>query len=354
MRVLVGGGLAFDTSPIELREQVAFRTEEYPQALSLMKDIMHLEEGVLLSTCNRVEFFSVCKNPDAVSKGWGQFLRFYHKKDFPFESYSRIYTGKYCISHLFELASGLKSMVVGETEILGQLKEAYMIAKERGMTQKYLNRLFQASFSAAKSVRSSTWITRGSISVSSVAVDLAEKLFGNLTGCSIILVGAGAVSEATARALQKKGATVIFVANRTYEKALELSKQIEAEAIPWSEFPSRIAKVDILISSTSAPHYVITKEKLAAHIGRRAGRPLFLIDLAVPRDIDPAVEDFEEVYCYNIDDLQAIADQNLKDRLAEVDKCKRLIEPHIERFYSWLVESINSQDSPFFRNFRMA
>ncbi|QSR87854.1 glutamyl-tRNA reductase [Methylacidiphilum caldifontis] len=354
MNVLVGGGLSFDTSSIELREQVAFRSDEYPQALSLMKEIMHLEEGVLLSTCNRVEFFSVSKDPHQVSKGWGEFLRIYHKKYFPFELYSQLYIGKHCIGHLFELASGLKSMVVGETEILGQLKEAYHIAKEQGMAKKYLNRLFQASFSAAKTIRSSTWITRGSISVSAVAVDLAEKLFGKLNGCSIMVVGAGAVSETTAKALQRKGGNIILVANRTYAKALELSKEIEAEAIPWTEFPSRIAKIDILISSTSAPHYIITKEKLAAYIGLRAGRPLFLIDLAVPRDIEPAVQDLEEVYCYNIDDLQSIAQQNLKDRLAEVDKCKRLIEPYVDRFYNWMVGSINSKDTQFLRNFRIA
>ncbi|KIE58915.1 glutamyl-tRNA reductase [Methylacidiphilum kamchatkense Kam1] len=354
MKILFGGGLSFDTSSIELREQVAFRSEEYPQALSMMKAMMQLEEAVLLSTCNRVEFFAVSKDPDQASKSWSEFLKVYHKKQLPFELYSHFYKGKNCIEHLFELASGLKSMVVGETEILGQLKEAYLIAKEQGMAGKYLNKLFQSGFAAAKAVRSATWITRGSISVSAVAVDLAEKLFGRLSGCSIMIVGAGAVSEATAKALQKKGGNIILVANRTFEKALSISQEIKAEAIPWSEFPNRISRVDILISSTAAPHYVITREKLAPLMGMRGGRPLFLIDLAVPRDIDPAVQDLDGVYCYNIDDLQSIADQNLKDRLAEVDKCKNLIAPHIERYYQWMIGSLNATESGFIRNFRIA
>ena len=286
---IICGGLTFDRVPLELREKVAFRDGQMPDALAQMKRMLGLHEAVLVSTCNRVEYFGVTTRPGDAAAAWPDFLRQFHAIGDDFSQLSFQLRDMLCVEHLFSVASGLKSMVVGETEVLGQLKHAYALAHTQGQTGKWLNRLFQSSFAAAKSVRSRTAITRGHVSVGSVSVDLAGQIFGDLRNCRVMVMGAGDTSERTARSLMRQGVPSILVANRTYERAVALASELGGEAIRWEAWEDRATEVDIMISSISAPHYVLTHEKLAALASRRERRPLFLIDLAVPRNFEPSL-----------------------------------------------------------------
>jgi glutamyl-tRNA reductase len=332
---LICGGLTFEKTAVELREKVAFRTSQLPGALAEMKQQLGLREAVLVSTCNRVEYFGATAGPAQAAAAWPAFLKRFHSIGEDFTPLSFQLTGASCVEHLFSVASGLKSMVVGETEILGQLKDAYDIARTEGQTGKWLNRLFQSSFAAAKSVRSRTAITRGSVSVGSVAVELAEKIFGDLRGCHVMVIGAGETSERTARALLSHGVPSILVANRTHERAATLATELGGEAVHWEEWEARAIDVDIMISSTSAPHYVLTAEKLEGLLRQRARRPLFLIDLAVPRDFEPAINLLDDVYLYDIDDLQSIAQSHLRERQTEIVRSVEILKPHVERYLHW-------------------
>ena len=332
---IICGGLTFEGVPVEVREKVAFRDSQLPEALSQLKTSLGLREAVLVSTCNRVEYFGETTQPDLAAKAWPDFLCRFHSATEDYQSLSFQLRDTPCVEHLFAVASGLKSMVVGETEILGQLKEAYHIARVEGQTGKWMNRLFQSSFAAAKSVRSRTAITRGSVSVGSVAVELAEKIFGDLRGCRAMVIGAGDTSEKTARALLSRGVRSLLVANRTYDRAHSLAAELSGEAVTWEEWEDRAVAVDIMISSTSAPHYVLTAEKLAALVKRRGQRPLFLIDLAVPRDFEPSINLIDDVYLYDIDDLQSIAHAHLRERQTEIGRSVEILKPHVERYMAW-------------------
>jgi glutamyl-tRNA reductase len=332
---LICGGLTFEGAPVELREKVAFRNSQLPAALAQLRADLQLREAVLVSTCNRVEYFGETTQPDFAASAWPDFLRRFHAVPDDFRPLSFQLRGLPCVEHLFAVASGLKSMVVGETEILGQLKDAYDVARTEGQTGKWLNRLFQASFAAAKSVRTRTAITRGSVSVGSVAVELAEKIFGELRGCHAMVIGAGETSEKTARALLGRGVTSILVANRTFDRAGLLAAGLGGEAVRWEEWEDRALEVDIMISSTSAPHYVLTSAKLEALLKRRARRPLFLIDLAVPRDFEPSINLLDDVYLYDIDDLQSIAHAHLRERQTEISRSVEILKPHVERYLAW-------------------
>jgi glutamyl-tRNA reductase len=332
---IICGGLTFEKTAVELREKVAFRASQIPAALAEMKQQLGLREAVLVSTCNRVEYFGATTIPEYAAEAWPTFLKSFHSVGEDFAPVSFQLTGASCVEHLFSVASGLKSMVVGETEILGQLKDAYDIARVEGQTGKWLNRLFQSSFAAAKSVRSHTAITRGSVSVGSVSVELAEKIFGDLRGCRVMVIGAGETSERTARTLLSHGVPSILVANRTHDRAAALAAQLGGEAVRWEDWESRAVDVDIMISSTSAPHYVLTAEKLAGLLRLRARRPLFLIDLAVPRDFEPSINLLDDVYLYDIDDLQSIAQSHMRERQTEIVRSVEILKPHVERYLHW-------------------
>ena len=332
---LICGGLTFEGAPVELREKAAFRDSQLPEALMQMKASLGLRETVLVSTCNRVEYFGETARPEIAEAAWPDFLRRFHSVGDHFETHSFQLRGTPCVEHLFEVASGLKSMVVGETEILGQLKDAYGLARTEGQTGKWLNRLFQSSFSAAKSVRTHTAITRGSVSVGSVAVELAEKIFGDLRGCEVMVIGAGETSERTARSLLGRGVRSLLVANRTFERAAALAQSLGGEALTWEDWEDRAVDVDIMISSTSAPHYVLTCPKMEALLKRRPRRPLFLIDLAVPRDFEPAINLLDDVFLYDIDDLKSIATAHLRERQTEIVRGVEILKPHVERYMLW-------------------
>jgi glutamyl-tRNA reductase len=332
---IICGGLTFEGVPVELREKVAFRDAQLPEALIEMRKDLGLREAVLVSTCNRVEYFAETEQPEQAAAAWPEFLRRYHGVSEDFAPLSFQLRGMPCVEHLYSVASGLKSMVVGETEILGQLKDAYDAARTHGQTGKWMNRLFQSSFAAAKSVRSRTAITRGSVSVGSVSVELAEKIFGDLQGCKVMVIGAGETSERTARSLLGRGVPSIMVANRTYERAAALAMELKGEAVHWEEWEQRALEVDIMISSTSAPHYVLTREKLESLLRQRERRALFLIDLAVPRDFEPSINLIDDVFLYDIDDLQSIAHAHLRERQTEITRSMEILKPHVERYMAW-------------------
>jgi glutamyl-tRNA reductase len=346
---VVCGGLTFEKTALELREKVAFRESQLPAALLELRQQLGLREAVLISTCNRVEYFGLTSGPEHAATAWPDFLRRFHAVPDDFSSLSFQLCGVPCVEHLFSVASGLKSMVVGETEILGQIKEAYDLARVQGQTGKWLNRLFQSSFAAAKSVRSRTAITRGSVSVGSVAVELAEKIFGDLRGCRVMVIGAGETSERTARSLLSHGVTSILVANRTHDRAAALASELGGEAVRWEEWESRAVDIDIMISSTSAPHYVLTSEKLETLLRVRARRPLFLIDLAVPRDFEPSINLLDDVYLYDIDDLQSIAHGHLRERQTEIVRSVEILKPHVERYMHWAAQQGEGADGGGFR-----
>ncbi len=296
-----------------------------------------MEEAVLLSTCNRVELYASASGEAAkVVPALVDFLNADRncRGSLGTELYER--ADLVGVEHLFKVACGLDSLVLGETEILGQLKKAYELALAGGHTGRCLNKVFQNAFSVAKKVRSETSIQRGNTSVASVAVDLAEKIFDGLQERDVMVIGAGDTSEKTARALLSRGARSLFVSNRSFDRAAELAAELGGRAIHFDEWEREFARIDIIISSTSAPHYVVDRPRLAALLQRRPTRPLLLIDIAVPRDIDPEVRDLDGVYLANVDDLQSIADEHLRTRRVEIVRCETIIRDRARGLQSLL------------------
>ncbi len=319
-------GLSHHTSPVEMRERFAIAEGALPEALEQLNAKEGIDEAVILSTCNRVELYvasslSVRKTGDLLE----QFLLDYHGSEGSIQNTVYTIGEPQSIEHLFKVAAGLDSMVLGETEILGQLKRAYQLAHKQKQTGSRLNKAFQRAFNVAKQLRSHTQIQRGSISVGSVAVELAEKIFDSLHDRQVMVLGAGETSERTARALLSRGAKSILVSNRSYDRAEHLASELGGTAIHFEDWDSHFDRVDIVISSTAAPHYVLDSAKLNHLMPLRQNRPLLLIDIAVPRDIAPEVNFLENVFIYNIDDLQAIADSYLKQRQEEVARCETVI-----------------------------
>jgi glutamyl-tRNA reductase len=329
-------GLSHQTAPVELRERFAIPDGELgARALALSK-CPGLSEAVIVSTCNRVELYVVAEDASHGMSALQQFVSTESAQgDLGVSAFYRLPTLQ-SLRHLFRVVSGLESMVLGETEILGQVKKAYQAAQLGGATGRHLNKFFQRAFNVAKEVRTQTNITRGSVSVGSVAVDLAERIFGKLAHCRVMILGAGEMSELTAGALKARGVETIFVANRSYDRAAALAAAMGGKAVHFDQWQNEFHEVDILIGSTAAPHPVLTAEKLAPVMRTRRDRPLFCIDLAVPRDIDPAVNAIDGVYLYDIDSLQAIADQSMKNRRQELGVCETLIERHVGEFHGWL------------------
>ena len=359
-------GLSHHSSPVELRERFAFAEAKIPEALKSLRESGVAGEAVILSTCNRVEIYAATAlEPAKAFAELRQFLVTQCEKMEPEAGTSRcdvparataggtnapldaartarravptdigdeLYTlaEPQSLQHLFRVACGLDSMVLGETEILGQLKKAYDLAFQHQSTGARLNKAFQRAFHVAKHVRTETNIQRGSVSVASVAVELAEKIFSSLADRDVLVIGAGETSEKTARALLSRGARGIVVANRSPDRALALAAELGGRAVPFDDWGAEFQKIDIAISSTSAPHHILDRARLEPLMKARQHRPLLLIDIAVPRDIDPEVNFLENVYLYNIDDLQAIADDYLKLRKEEIAKCEAIIGEKIK------------------------
>jgi glutamyl-tRNA reductase len=323
-------GLSHRTAPVTFRERFALDHARLSAALEQLRQPGLIKEAVILSTCNRVEIYAAA-NGDAEGAA-AELTRFFLQaggvEGAPGpEIYSL--AEPQSVEHLFKVASGLDSMVLGETEILGQLKKAYDLALQNGHTGPCLNRAFQRAFNAAKFIRTETNIQRGSVSVASVAVELSGKIFDRLEGRQVMVLGAGDTSEKAARALLSRGAKSVIVANRTYERAAALAAELGGRAVRFDDWGEEFIHVDIVISSTSAPHYILDPPKLKPLMAKRGNKPLLLIDIAVPRDIDPEVNNLENVYLYNVDDLQTIADEYLKQRHEEVARCEEIIREKV-------------------------
>ncbi len=319
-------GLSHHSSPVTVRERFSFPEGSIPAALQKLRERGIASEAVILSTCNRVEIYAATDFPDRESfAALEKFLLEHHHYREPIQGEIYTLAQPKSLEHLFKVACGLDSMVLGETEILGQLKKAYELALQHKHTGARLNKAFQKAFNVAKHVRTETNIQRGSISVGSVAVELAEKIFTSLSDRQVMVIGAGDTSEKTARALLSRGAHSIIVSNRSHDRAVALAAELGGRAVHFDEWGGEFEKIDIVISSTSAPHYVLDRVRLDPLMRRRKNRPLLLIDIAVPRDIEPEVNFLDNVYLYNIDDLQAIADNYLQQRREEISRCEEII-----------------------------
>lgn len=331
-------GLSHKTAPIEVREKFAIGDSHLGEVSALLANTDGLREAVVVSTCNRVEYYVAAEDGEKAVRQIEAFAAERAQMAMG-DSFFRL-RGAEGIRHLFRVASGLDSMVIGETEILGQVKKAYLAAQTGGATSRCLNKMFQRAFNVAKEVRTQTGITRGAVSVGSVAVELAEKIFGKLEHCNVMILGAGETAEITARSLQSRGAKAILVSNRTYERAASLAETLGGKAIHFDQWDAAFGEIDILIGSTGAPHAVVPKSKLAPLMKRRTDRPLFCIDLAVPRDFEPTVNDLDGVYLYDIDSLQGIAQEGIRVRQSEMSRCEAMIEKHVGEFANWLVTPV--------------
>jgi glutamyl-tRNA reductase len=333
-------GLSHQTATVDVRERFAIPESALPEALERLKTMPGLIEGLIVSTCCRTEFYVAGDFRDCPAQAFlGSFYRDIRAGD---EAQLFRLWDSHCVRHLFQVASGLDSMVLGETEIFGQVKRAYESAKTAKTTGKLLHRLFQKSFQVGKQVRSSTRIALGSVSVCSVAVDLAEQIFGELEGSKVMILGAGQTGEKTAKAFRSRGAQQILVSNRSFERAQALATVTGGKAIHFADWPKETGDVDILVSSTAAPHAIMTLDELP-FLPVRRNRPILMIDLAMPRDIDPAFHNLDGVYLYDLDSLRNMANRNLSVRKQESEKCHRIIEHHVQDFQRWIERARSSK-----------
>ena len=328
-------GLSHRSAPVTVRERFAFAAARIPATLQTLRTSGLAEEAVILSTCNRVEIYAATTlEPARAFAELKEFLTTIHDYRDPLTDELYTLAEPQSLHHLFKVACGLDSMMLGETEILGQLKQAYDLALQHQHTGSRLNKAFQRAFNVAKHVRTETNIQRGSVSVASVAVELAEKIFSSLTDRQVMVIGAGDTSEKTARALLSRGARSIIVANRSYDRAVALAQTLGGRAAPFDDWTKEFADIDIAISSTAAPHHILDRAQLEPLMKLRRHRPLLLIDIAVPRDIDPEVNFLENVYLYNVDDLQSIADDYLQQRQEEIVRCEKIIGEKVQALLS--------------------
>jgi glutamyl-tRNA reductase len=330
MSQLVLIGINHKTAPIELRERIAISRDELPEATRALAVQPGVSECMIVSTCNRVEMLAAIESPETDLTA---FLHHHFGLDQALLA-PHIYQhrDRQAVRHLFRVASSLDSMVVGEPQILGQVKEAFATARAAGTVSGELEHLLQSAFAAAKRVRTETAIGSNSVSIASVAVELARKIFGSLQGRTVFLVGAGKMSELAARHLVQQGAGAILVTNRTLERARQLAEPFDGRVIPFEKLYETATEADIVISSTGAPHPIFRKEHGQQFMHRRRNRPMFFIDIAVPRDVDPTMNKVEGIFVYDIDDLQAVAASHIAERQSQAGDAETLINAEVERF----------------------
>ena len=330
-------GVSHKTAPVEVRECLAFSETALPEALKDLRARPGVTEAVILSTCNRVEITVTTEDGVDPQVTVDSFLA-EHKALSPDHIAPHLYRyeGREAIHHLFRVAASLDSMVVGEPQILGQLKAAYAAAKDTGAVCGWMDGLLTRAFSVAKRVRSETGIGQMAVSVSYAAVELARKIFGSLSGRTVMIAGAGKMSELAARHLRRSGATHVFVTNRTYERAVELAKVFQGTPVEYSRFLATLPEVDILIASSGATEYILKKEEMHRVITARRNKPVFLIDIAVPRNIDPAINNLDNVFLYDIDDLQEVVNANLRERMKEAEHAELLVSEEVDRMMARL------------------
>jgi glutamyl-tRNA reductase len=330
-------GLNHRTAPVDIRERLAFPAETIGHALRGLLEKESLKEGVILSTCNRVE---ICALAQQNFRGVSQikdFMASFHGIPLAeLDGYLYHYQGDEAVHHLFRVASSLDSMVLGEPQILGQVKDAYGYAGEFRSIGTILDKFFAKAFSVAKRVRTETKVASSAVSVSYAAVELARKIFGDLTGKTVMLIGAGEMCELAARHLISAGVKGILVTNRTFERAVKLAEEFHGTPIRFDELPVHLKRADIVLSSTGAPHFIIRRQDVEEVIRIRKNRPMFFIDMAVPRDIDPDANQIDNVYVYDIDDLNNVIETNLEERQKEALKAEEIVAEEVRSFRRWL------------------
>jgi glutamyl-tRNA reductase len=322
-------GLSHKTAPVEVRERLAFNNDALRLALKSLVGRRDVSEAMILSTCNRVEV--VAESPD--DRLIREFLCEFHQIP-PDDVSKHLYSLRNAdaIRHVFRVAASLDSMMVGEPQILGQVKEAYRIAADTGTVGMHLSALMNRAFAVAKKVRSETGISQSAVSISYAAVELARKIFGDLSGKTVMIIGASKMGELTAKHLKRNGVSSVLVTNRTFEHAVELAQVFEGAAVSFEHFTDHMDHADIVISSTGAPHFIISRAVAEQIIHRRKNRPMFFIDIAVPRDIDPTVNEIDNAFLYDIDDLQQVIDENLKERMKEASRAEEIIDSEVQSF----------------------
>jgi glutamyl-tRNA reductase len=339
-------GINHKTAPVALREKVAFSEDRLVSALRTLREELGVAEALILSTCNRTEvYWSGTTSGSELS----QWLERHHGNNLDLAASLYIHQESRAIEHTFSVASGLDSMVLGEVQILGQLKDAYRIAQESGSTGPILNKLFQAAFSAAKRVRTETRIGANAVSLASATVSLARRVYEDLSAHNVLMVGAGDMNALTARHFMSAGIKRMAIANRTLARAQALAGEFNAHAVPLSDLEQELAVADIVISCTASPEPLITKRAVEAAIRARRRRPIFMVDMAVPRDIDPTVAELEDVYLFSIDDLQQLVDENIQQRELAAGGARLLINEEVARF---LTESRAQDAGPAIRALR--
>ncbi len=333
-------GLNHKSAPLEIREKVSFSASKTLDALESLKYCPYIEECLILSTCNRVELYAISENKEAFGS-LKNFLYDYHNLREPIDEYLYLYENQEAILHLFRVVSSLDSMMVGENQILAQVKQAYINAHSCGAGDRFISLLFQEALRIGKKVRTETNINKGAVSISSAAVELARSILGDLAGKKILIIGAGKVGELTVRNLTDRGIEMVLVANRTYYRAVQLAEVFNGRAIRYDEMFEALREVDIVISSTSAPHYILKKEDLISVMSARNGRAIFLIDLSLPRNIEEEICKIENVYLYNIDDLKKKGELNLAERLKEAQRAEQIVREDSQLFYHKLSTLMN-------------
>ncbi|MFZ5906523.1 MAG: glutamyl-tRNA reductase [Nitrospirota bacterium] len=335
MKILVVG-LNHKIADVEVREKLAFSGEKLEQGLVMFRELPEVQEAIILSTCNRVELYAHVTDTAKASESVKTFLSEFHALNRnALENSLYIYDDVTAVKHVFRVASSLDSMVVGEPQILGQLKDAYDLALSRKTTGILLNKLMKKAISVAKRVRTETHIAENAVSISFAAVELARKIFTDLSRRVCMLLGAGEMAELAARHLINNGIQDVLVANRTYERACDLSKEFNGRPVKFDEFINEMVRTDIVICSTGAPTYVVTKNQMQKVMKERKQKQVFLIDISVPRNLDPGINDLENVYLYNIDDLQGVVDANMFERQKEAEKAEMIVAEEIETFLKW-------------------
>jgi len=334
---IVDIGMNHETAPVELRELVAFGGQNMDEVMSAITSIKDIKESMVLSTCNRVEILFTTDREKEASKSVTEFLS--HISGIKSEQLSPIlyiYDNQEAIRHIFRVGASLDSMIVGEPQILGQVKEAYRIAVEHKSSSVILNRLMHKTFSLAKKIRTETEISGSAVSISFAAVELGKKILGDLDGKKALLIGAGEMAELAATHLLNNRIANILVANRTFSRAVQLAEDFHGKAISFGEIDDQLLEVDIVITSTASPEPIISFSQVKKMMRGRKNRPLFFIDIAVPRDVEPRVNGIENVFVYDIDDLKGIVESNISKRKGEAAKAERMVDEEVIKFSEWL------------------
>ena len=335
MKVFVAG-LNHKIADVDVREKLAFSGPKLEEGLTKFKELSGVEEAIILSTCNRVELYANVSDALTASESIKDFLSQFHGiKRGSLDNALYIYDDTNAVRHVFRVASSLDSMVVGEPQILGQLKGAFDLALSKKTTGVLLNKLMKKAISVAKRVRTETKIAENAVSISFAAVELAKKIFTDLSKRVFMLLGAGEMAELAAKHLITSGVNEVLVSNRTYDRACDLAKEFNGRPVKFDEFIQEMVRSDIVICSTGAPDYILTKNQMQKVMRERKQRQVFIIDISVPRNIDPGINDLDNVYLYNVDDLQGVVDANMFERQKEAEKAEKIIEEEIDTFLKW-------------------